>query len=84
MTPRPRQALTADDENMLEEVVKAAFSQRRKMLRNTLRERLAEEDWAALGIDPKRRAEELAVGDYLRIANRLAGLRPPPGRPKEA
>jgi 16S rRNA (adenine1518-N6/adenine1519-N6)-dimethyltransferase len=84
MTPRPLQALTADDENMLEEVVKAAFSQRRKMLRNTLRERLAEEDWAALGIDPKRRAEELAVGDYLRIANRLAGLRPPPGRPKEA
>jgi 16S rRNA (adenine1518-N6/adenine1519-N6)-dimethyltransferase len=72
MTPRPRQALTAVDENMLEEVVKAAFSQRRKMLRNTLRERLREEDWAALGIDPKRRAEELAVGDYLRIANRLA------------
>ncbi|MBI4988419.1 MAG: 16S rRNA (adenine(1518)-N(6)/adenine(1519)-N(6))-dimethyltransferase RsmA [Rhodocyclales bacterium] len=84
MTPRSQAALTAVDEDKLGEVVKAAFSQRRKMLRNTLRERLREEDWAELGIDPTRRAEELAVGDYLRIANRLAGLRPPPGSPKEA
>lgn len=83
MIPRQQQELTAVDEDMLEEVVKTAFSQRRKMLRNTLKERMVEADWAALGIDPKRRAEELAVGDYLRIANRLAGLRPPPGRPKE-
>jgi 16S rRNA (adenine1518-N6/adenine1519-N6)-dimethyltransferase len=72
MVPRPRQALAAVDENLLEEVVKAAFSQRRKMLRNTLRERVSETDWAELGIDPTRRAEELAVGDYLRVANRLA------------
>lgn len=72
LVPRPRQALAAVDENLLEEVVKAAFSQRRKMLRNTLRERVSETDWAELGIDPTRRAEELAVGDYLRVANRLA------------
>lgn len=72
MIPRPQAALAADDEALLEEIVKSAFAQRRKMLRNTLRERLREEDWAALGIDPVRRAEELAVGDYVRIANRLA------------
>jgi len=72
LVPRPRQVLAAVDENLLEEVVKAAFSQRRKMLRNTLRERVSETDWAELGIDPTRRAEELAVGDYLRVANRLA------------
>ncbi len=76
MTPRPHEELAAINEALLEEVVKAAFSQRRKMLRNTLRERLGEEDWAELGIDPKRRAEELAVGDYVRIANRLAAVRP--------
>ncbi|MBS3916720.1 MAG: 16S rRNA (adenine(1518)-N(6)/adenine(1519)-N(6))-dimethyltransferase RsmA [Sulfuritalea sp.] len=73
MTPRPKETLAVVDEALLAELVKAAFSQRRKMLRNTLRERLTEEDWVALGIDPRRRAEELAVGDYLRIANRLAG-----------
>lgn len=84
MVPRPRATLDASDEVLLGEVVKSAFAQRRKMLRNTLREHLNEEDWVALGLDPRRRAEELAVGDYVRIANRLAGLRPPPGRPKEA
>ncbi|MCB1892995.1 MAG: 16S rRNA (adenine(1518)-N(6)/adenine(1519)-N(6))-dimethyltransferase, partial [Rhodocyclaceae bacterium] len=63
------------------EVVKEAFSQRRKMLRNTLRERLGEEEWAELEIDPKRRAEELTVGDYVRIANRLS---PPPDRSRES
>lgn len=84
MVPRPRATMDASDEVLLGEVVKSAFAQRRKMLRNTLREHLNEEDWVALGLDPRRRAEELAVGDYVRIANRLAGLRPPPGRPKEA
>jgi 16S rRNA (adenine1518-N6/adenine1519-N6)-dimethyltransferase len=72
LIPKPAAALAANDEALLEEVVKAAFAQRRKMLRNTLRERLAEADWTALGIDPMRRAEELAVDDYVRIANRLA------------
>ena len=41
-------------------------------LAGALRERLSEADWVALGIAPTRRAEELAVGDYVRIANRLA------------
>ena len=72
MIPRPRAVLAATDEALLGEIVKSAFAQRRKMLRNTLRERLSEADWAALGIAPTRRAEELAVGDYVRIANRLA------------
>ena len=76
MTPRSREDLVVADEALFTEVVKAAFSQRRKMLRNTLRERVGEEDWAELEIDPKRRAEELAVGDYVRIANRLAAVRP--------
>jgi len=74
MIPRPRAALAATDEALLGEIVKSAFAQRRKMLRNTLRERLTEADWMALGIVPTRRAEELAVGDYVSIANRLAAL----------
>ena len=72
MLPRPPAVLAASDGTLLGDVVKSAFAQRRKMLRNTLREYLSEEDWAALGIAPTRRAEELAVGDYVRIANRLA------------
>jgi 16S rRNA (adenine1518-N6/adenine1519-N6)-dimethyltransferase len=72
LRPRPPEQLTALDATLFEAIVKAAFGQRRKTLRNTLRERLAEADWAALGIDATRRGEELAVDDYVRIANRLA------------
>jgi 16S rRNA (adenine1518-N6/adenine1519-N6)-dimethyltransferase len=52
-------------------VVQAAFAQRRKMLRNTLRGLLDEAGFAALGVDPTRRAEDIAVADYVRIANYL-------------
>ncbi len=49
-------------------IVQAAFSQRRKTLRNTLKGILDLKDFEALGIDPQARAENLAVADYERIA----------------
>lgn len=72
MRPLPAAARGAADEALLARVVAAAFSQRRKMLRNTLRDQIGGDELAELGIAPTRRAEELAVGDYVRIANRLA------------
>ncbi len=72
MRPRPPAELTARDEAMLARVVAAAFGQRRKMLRNTLRDLLDVDELAALGIAATRRAEELAVADYVRLANHLA------------
>jgi 16S rRNA (adenine1518-N6/adenine1519-N6)-dimethyltransferase len=48
--------------------VRRAFSARRKTLRNALG--LAPEDFAALGIDPRLRPENLAPQDYARIARR--------------
>jgi 16S rRNA (adenine1518-N6/adenine1519-N6)-dimethyltransferase len=64
----------ACDVTMLERVTAAAFGQRRKMLRSSLRQIApdAEELLQGLGIDPKRRAEELQIGDFCRIANALA------------
>jgi len=62
---------TAKDVDVFAKVVAAAFSQRRKMLRNTLRELIDEEGLVALGIKPTARAEELAVADYVRLANAL-------------
>ena len=63
----------ACDVTMLERVTAAAFGQRRKMLRSSLRQITpdAEELLQGLGIDPKRRAEELQIGDFCRIANAL-------------
>ncbi|OHC65021.1 MAG: 16S rRNA (adenine(1518)-N(6)/adenine(1519)-N(6))-dimethyltransferase [Rhodocyclales bacterium GWA2_65_20] len=64
----------AKDPALYAKVVTAAFSQRRKMLRNTLREFISETDLAALGITPTARAEDIAVADYVRLANSLADL----------
>jgi 16S rRNA (adenine1518-N6/adenine1519-N6)-dimethyltransferase len=68
-TPQP-----ACDVSGLEKVTAAAFGQRRKMLRSALRQLTPNSEalLAALGIDPKARAEELAVGEFCRIANALA------------
>jgi 16S rRNA (adenine1518-N6/adenine1519-N6)-dimethyltransferase len=57
------------------DVVRRAFSARRKTLRNALG--LAPAEFAALGIDPALRPENLSPGDYLRIAERVT--RPGPG-----
>jgi 16S rRNA (adenine1518-N6/adenine1519-N6)-dimethyltransferase len=65
---------TAKNPALFAKVVTAAFSQRRKMLRNTLREFISEPDLAALGITPTARAEDIPVADYVRLANSLADL----------
>ena len=74
----PKQAaaehVAAKDLALFARVVTAAFSQRRKMLRNTLRDFISEADLAALGIAPTARAEDIAVADYVRLANALADL----------
>ena len=72
--PRDGAGDTAKDPALFARVVTAAFSQRRKMLRNTLREFIGEADLAALGITPTARAEDIAVADYVRLANALADL----------
>ena len=72
LIPRPAEELSARDEARFAAVVSAAFAQRRKMLRNNLKGILGDDGFAALGIAPTARAEELSVADYLRIANSLS------------
>jgi len=72
LIPRPASMLTVRDEALLAKVVLAAFGQRRKMLRNNLRELVDEAAFQSAGIAPTARAEELAVADYIRLANMLA------------
>jgi 16S rRNA (adenine1518-N6/adenine1519-N6)-dimethyltransferase len=63
----------AEDERSFADVVMRAFGQRRKTLRNTLREKLTASDFEQLGIDPVARGETLGVADFVRIANFIAG-----------
>jgi 16S rRNA (adenine1518-N6/adenine1519-N6)-dimethyltransferase len=58
------------DEKVFEQVVREAFSARRKTLRNALS--LEPEDYTALGIDAKLRPENLSPQDYVRIARCLS------------
>lgn len=53
----------------LREVAGAAFNQRRKTLANSLKNYLSQEDFITLAIDPRVRAEQLAVSEFVRIAN---------------
>jgi len=59
------------DEALFEKLVKQAFSQRRKTLRNTLRDMLDAGAMTRLGIDPSARAETLAIQDFATLSNHL-------------
>jgi 16S rRNA (adenine1518-N6/adenine1519-N6)-dimethyltransferase len=72
LIPKPVSELNAKNPEKLSKIVLAAFSQRRKMLRNTLKGVLDDAGFAALGIDPTRRAEDIPVEGYVRIANYLS------------
>ncbi|MGK9263743.1 16S rRNA (adenine(1518)-N(6)/adenine(1519)-N(6))-dimethyltransferase RsmA [Sinorhizobium meliloti] len=56
---------------VLEKVTQAAFGQRRKMLRQSLKPLGGEALLAKAGIDPQRRAETLTVEEFCRLANCL-------------
>ena len=73
MVPLPAAALGVRDEAQLARVVTAAFTKRRKQLRNALADVIADTDLRALEIDPQLRPENLSVADYVAIANAPAG-----------
>jgi 16S rRNA (adenine1518-N6/adenine1519-N6)-dimethyltransferase len=63
----------AVDPKMLERLTEAAFGQRRKMLRSSLKSVPgALEAAATLGIDAMRRAETLSVGEWVELARALS------------
>jgi 16S rRNA (adenine1518-N6/adenine1519-N6)-dimethyltransferase len=72
----PYEQPAAVDEALLSELVQVAFSQRRKILRNTLGRWLEDKGYAG-EFDVQRRAEEVPVAEYLAVA---AALSPPPSR----
>ncbi len=55
----------------LEQITQAAFGQRRKMLRSSLKVLGGAELCEAAGIDPSRRAETLALEEFLGLAGKL-------------
>ncbi|MDX1572122.1 MAG: 16S rRNA (adenine(1518)-N(6)/adenine(1519)-N(6))-dimethyltransferase RsmA [Xanthomonadales bacterium] len=58
-----------DDPQRFARLVADAFSQRRKTLRNALKQRFDARMFDRAGIDPGTRAEQLAPADFVRLAN---------------
>ena len=69
----PRAAPLPADVKTLGRVTQAAFGQRRKMLRQSLKALGGEDLLARAEIDPTRRPETLSVEEFVRLANALAG-----------
>jgi 16S rRNA (adenine1518-N6/adenine1519-N6)-dimethyltransferase len=67
----PRQNPLPCDVAKLERVTHAAFGQRRKMLRQSVKSLGGEALLVKAGIDPARRAETLSVEEFVRLANCL-------------
>ncbi|MBA2497503.1 MAG: 16S rRNA (adenine(1518)-N(6)/adenine(1519)-N(6))-dimethyltransferase RsmA [Acidimicrobiia bacterium] len=64
---RTAPATTADPDRLFT-LVRAGFGQRRKMLRRALAGQVSAEQFAAAGVRPEARAEELAIDDWGRLA----------------
>jgi 16S rRNA (adenine1518-N6/adenine1519-N6)-dimethyltransferase len=71
MIPLSANEIVVRNEGLFAEIVGAAFGQRRKTLRNTLRGYLNELDFENLGIDAQLRAENLGVAEFAAITNFL-------------
>ncbi|MBZ0168401.1 dimethyladenosine transferase [Candidatus Methylomirabilis lanthanidiphila] len=80
LLPEPRVTVRSPD--LLFRVVRAAFGQRRKMVRNALLQAgimaepaALEQTMADVEIDPKRRGETLSLDEFARLADRLYAVR---------
>jgi 16S rRNA (adenine1518-N6/adenine1519-N6)-dimethyltransferase len=72
VTPRAPDELPPHDSSAFFAMVRQGFSQRRKQLRNLLREEVPdwEEASGAIGFDPRARAEELSLEQWIALSNR--------------
>ena len=75
LTPYSELPYPCRDEKLLAEVVMAAFTMRRKTLRNALG-RYPEEILRSTGVNLTSRPETLSVADYVAITNALAEAKP--------
>ncbi|MGB5163738.1 MAG: 16S rRNA (adenine(1518)-N(6)/adenine(1519)-N(6))-dimethyltransferase RsmA [Woeseiaceae bacterium] len=64
--------LAIADEALLSRLVAAAFSKRRKTLRNALKNEVDEDDLLAVGVDPSLRPEQVAIASWIALGNRIA------------
>jgi len=72
LTPLGATRPPLSDAALFAQLVAAAFGQRRKTLRNSLKQLADEAMLEDAGVAPSARGETLAVADFVRLANRVA------------
>jgi 16S rRNA (adenine1518-N6/adenine1519-N6)-dimethyltransferase len=71
LAPRQNSPWPACDEESLRSVVQSAFAQRRKTLRNNLKDIINDEALESIGVDPGCRAETLELIQFIKITNAI-------------
>jgi 16S rRNA (adenine1518-N6/adenine1519-N6)-dimethyltransferase len=71
MIPHPPEKIGIDDRALFARVVRDAFGQRRKTLRNALSQICEGAAIEAAGVRPDARAEQIEVADFVRLSNWL-------------
>ena len=69
LVPREPASIGINDRKRFADVVRAAFGQRRKTLRNALNNVVSAEQFAAAGVRPDARAEQLEIAEFVALAN---------------
>lgn len=72
LIPHKTLPIVAKDVACLQQVVRVAFNQRRKTLRNNLKELISAEALEQLGIDPGLRPERLSLAEFVTISDALS------------
>ncbi len=73
LTPHVTQPWPVDNDKLFAMIVKTAFSQRRKTIRNTLKKVATIEELEKAHIDPGSRPETISIKQYADLSNSLKG-----------
>lgn len=72
LVPKRTNKLLAKDYDLFAAIVKQAFGQRRKTLRNSLKNLVNDDVWMQVGIKSDLRPENLSVADFVAISNAMS------------
>jgi 16S rRNA (adenine1518-N6/adenine1519-N6)-dimethyltransferase len=72
LVPLSEDKIQIQDAVLFENLVRDAFGQRRKTIRNAMQSLCSSNDIEAVGLRPDARAEQLPVTDFIKLANFLA------------
>ncbi len=73
MLPDPLTSGKIHDRTLFSRLVKTAFQQRRKTIKNSLAKEVTEKELQQADIDPRHRPQEISVQRYINLANLLTG-----------